>query len=91
MVECCELVTKLFESGKLKPLEVTDLGGLDTIQKGMDMLQSESREERGLSWVQGGQALTFPFFLQIPRTRLSLCTPSPLHKSALRCPTKIND
>lgn len=46
MVECSELVTKLFESGTLKPLEVTDLGGLETIQKGMDMLQNSENKTK---------------------------------------------
>lgn len=39
-VECAKIVTKLFAEGKLKPLEVTDVGGLDTVEKGMKMLQS---------------------------------------------------
>lgn len=42
-VECAKIVSKLFAEGTLKPLEVTDLGGLDTVEKGMKMLQSEFR------------------------------------------------
>lgn len=40
-VECAKIVTKLFAEGTLKPLEVTDVGGLETVEKGMKMLQSE--------------------------------------------------
>jgi hypothetical protein len=40
-VESAKLVTKLFADGQLKPLEVTDLGGLDTVEKGMEQLKSE--------------------------------------------------
>lgn len=40
-VESMKLATKLFAEGKLRPLDVTDLGGLETIQKGLDMVKSE--------------------------------------------------
>lgn len=39
-VESSKILTKLFADGTLKPLEVTDVGGLDTVEKGMKMLQS---------------------------------------------------
>lgn len=39
MVTCCKLATKLFAEGKIKPLEVTDLGGIETIEKGLNMLK----------------------------------------------------
>lgn len=39
-VECAKIVSKLFSEGKLKPLQVTDVGGLDTVEKGMNMLKS---------------------------------------------------
>lgn len=41
-VKYCEFIPKLWEQGKLRPLEVTDLGGIETIQKGLDQLKSES-------------------------------------------------
>jgi len=40
-VECAKIVSKLFAEGKLKPLQVTDVGGLETVEKGMNMLKSE--------------------------------------------------
>lgn len=40
-VECAKVFTKLFAEGKLKPLEVTDVGDLETVEKGMKMLQSK--------------------------------------------------
>lgn len=42
LVESCKLATELFQDGKIKPLEVTDLGDINTVQKGMDMLKSPS-------------------------------------------------
>jgi len=39
-VDSMKLTTKLFKEGKLKPIDVTDVGGLDTIQKGLDMLKN---------------------------------------------------
>jgi len=41
-VECSKMVTKLFESGKLKPLEVKDIGGLEKIQEGLDAVKNGS-------------------------------------------------
>ncbi|CAD6588254.1 MAG: hypothetical protein CYPHOPRED_004324 [Cyphobasidiales sp. Tagirdzhanova-0007] len=40
MVACCKLATKLFQEGKIRPLDVTDVGDIDKIQKGLDMLKN---------------------------------------------------
>jgi len=45
-VDCAKLATKLFAEGKLKPLEVTDLGGLDTVEKGLKMLQNAENKTK---------------------------------------------
>lgn len=39
-VKYCQFITKLFEQEKIRPLEVTDLGGIETIQKGLDQLKN---------------------------------------------------
>lgn len=39
-VECSKMVSQLFESGKLRPLQVKDLGGLDKVQEGLDAVKA---------------------------------------------------
>lgn len=39
-VQCAKLFTKLFLEGKLKPPQITDVGGIETLEKGMKMLQN---------------------------------------------------
>lgn len=56
-VEASKILTKLFANGTLKPLEVTDLGGLETVEKGMKMLQSEYNNSR--SNTDPTQSLTY--------------------------------
>lgn len=45
-VACAKLATKLFAEGKIKPLDVTDVGGLETVEKGLRMLQNAENKTK---------------------------------------------
>jgi hypothetical protein len=45
-VKCCQLATKLFKEGKLKPLPLQDIGGIETIGQGLEMLKNGTNKAK---------------------------------------------
>ena len=44
LAQCYRIFERYLSIGKLRPVQVLDLGGLDKVQDGMEMLMSESRQ-----------------------------------------------